>query len=125
MDRDESRASDLAEPFGGGKLNHELGASAGFALHIDATSVGFDDFSSGGESEPRAFGFGGVEGFEHAHGSGFIHAAAGIDHVQGDACGRGIGLDDQFAPVGHSFECVFHQVDEGGLQGAAVESDVG
>ena len=109
----------------GWEFDHEFGAATDFALNTDPSTVGFDDFPRGRKSESGAFGFGRVKGFEHAHGGGFIHSASCIDHVHGDTLGGDVGLDVEFTAIGHGFDCVLDQVDQCGLECAAIESNIG
>ena len=64
-----------------------------------------------------------VEGVEHLHRGPLVHAAAGVDQVEGDAVPRDARAGDELAAVGHRFQGVLHQVDERRLQRLGVEQD--
>jgi hypothetical protein len=104
-----------------GEFERELCAAAGFGVDADAAAVGFDDPAGGGQAEAAAAALGAEEGVEHFHRGPLVHAAAGVDQVQGHALPRDPGAGNELPAIGHRFQGVLHQVHEGRLQRLGVE----
>ena len=83
----------LSDPHGRWEFQDKFRASADLTLDADASAVGFENLAGGGQAKSGAFGFCRVERFEHSHSGRSVHAASGVDHVDGHAAWDDIGSD--------------------------------
>ena len=78
-----------------------------------------------GSPRPEPPPLGGKEGVEDVRLRLVVHAAAGVDQVQGHAVGRAVGADDQLPALGHRLLGVEHQVQQRPVKALAVQEHRG